>query len=700
MDDSQSKNNLFEFLKLLQKGELEEIKGILKIIRNLSSIIEKTLSPSLVLINFYEQESQMLKPFSISGVEVKKEDLEFEMDVFESDNPYSDLFTSSNPVWVQIDSISDSFVLKETLTNIGIKEAIIVPLIYNDTTIIGTLTTFMFPDTEKCNEKNYFEIVTDISHTISSLISSWAEKYSSFLKQQQTELIVEMSNLTLETTELEIILNNILPKITKRTHIKNIGVFIKDINQFTLMQHIGMNEDIINYFSRTNFEVSNLPYYNTSNKIEDADISIFSEQYGIILPIGSTNIILGFLLVISPTQENLSESNIHFLRIVANQLFLTLQRKRLLDDIQQITQTSEYSSFPLLLVNNKYEILYLNKQAEKTFNLSHHESLGAKLDYSLKLQEEKSVQVREKINDVISNIAKGTMKLDIEVSQLGKSDTRTFFVQLSPTINNLTGEYCVSLSLVDISEATKLQSIAEEYSNRSRMYLNVLTHDIYNILFGISGYYELLDDKENQIIQRVSTLVKRGTAIVQDIRLLSSVLDISTSAERMFVPLKMTIERVIVKIKEEYYDKEIKITNDIPPEIRVIAGVFLYEMFLYTFTSLLQKTTSSDVSIEISGEQISIEDESYFELKIIDKEGTRPEIREEIQRALSLSPFDENVRKHLGFMIVNEIAKKYNYTVKMKEVDEKDWKKGSVFEIIMPRIIETEMDEENKEFTI
>ena len=273
-------------------------------------------------------------------------------------------------------------------------------------------------------------------------------------------------------------------------------------------------------------------------------------------------------------------------------------------------------------------------------------------------------------------------------------------MQLSPTINNLTGEYCVSLSLVDISEATKLQSIAEEYSNRSRMYLNVLTHDIYNILFGISGYYELLDDKENQIIQRVSTLVKRGTAIVQDIRLLSSVLDISTSAERMFVPLKMTIERVIVKIKEEYYDKEIKITNDIPSEIRVIAGVFLYEMFLYTFTSLLQKTTSSDVSIEISGEQISIEDESYFELKIIDKEGTRPEIREEIQRALSLSPFDENVRKHLGFMIVNEIAKKYNYTVKMKEVDEKDWKKGSVFEIIMPRIIETEMDEENKEFTI
>ena len=256
------------------------------------------------------------------------------------------------------------------------------------------------------------------------------------------------------------------------------------------------------------------------------------------------------------------------------------------------------------------------------------------------------------------------------------------------------------MSLVDISEATKLQSIAEEYSNRSRMYLNVLTHDIYNILFGISGYYELLDDRnspeENQVIQRVSTLVRRGTAIVQDIRLLSNVLDISTSAERMYIPLKMTIERVITKVKEEFEDKKIDITNVLPTEIRVVAGAFLYELFLYTITSLIQKSESNEVQIEISGEQCDIEDEPFIKVKIIDREGTHPEIREEIQRALSLSPFDENVRKHLGFMIVNEIAKKYNYSVKMIEIDEKDWKKGLIFEITMPIFSESEMDEKEK----
>ena len=696
MDDYHTKTNLFEFLKLLQRGEFKEVKVVLEIIQNLTRIIEKTLNPSFVLINFYDQETQLLIPFSVSSADVKKEELEFEMDVFESDNPYSDIFTSSKPIWIQIDAISDKFELKEILTEKGIKEAIITPLIYDNTTIIGTLTTFLFPDTKKYNEENYFEIINGVSYTLSSLISSWVEEYSSFLKQQQTELIVEMSNLTLETTEVKIILNNILPEVKKRTDIESMGVFIKDIDHFALIQHIGLNEDIISYYSKPNFEVSNLPYFNTAKKIEGVEFSSSHEHFGVILPIGSTNIMLGFLLVLSHSQENLSEANIHFLRILANQLFLTLQRKRLLDDIQQITQTSEYSSFPILLVNNKNEILYLNKQAEKTFNLNHDETIGLKLDYSLKLQEEKASLIRGKISDVITNIAKGTMKLDIEVAQLGQLDTRTFFVQLSPTINNLTGEYCVALSLVDISEATKLQSIAEEYSNRSRMYLNVLTHDIYNILFGISGYYELLDEKsspeENQVIQRVSTLVKRGTAIVQDIRLLSNVMDISKSAERMFVPLKMTIERVITKIKEEFEDKEIDISNVLPTELRVIAGVFLYELFLYTLTSLIQKSANTEVKIEISGEQCYIEDEPFVKVEIIDREGTPPEIKEEIQRALSLSPFDENVRKHLGFMIVNEIAKKYNYSVKMIEINEKDWKKGSIFEITMPILIESEQD--------
>ena len=703
MVGNQIVDNLSEFIKLLLGGELDEDRRKITILQNLSKTILNTLNPVIVILSLYDQEKQLLIPFFMTEDIFDAETLKTEVDLFDSDNPYTELFTTANTAWFKITDISNNIPIKKVLKDKGVSEVILTPILYENNRTIGVIHTFLTPDTVRLNIENYFEVINDVTQIVSVIFTAWVEEYNSSLKQKQTELIVEMSNLTLETTEIQVILSSILPKVEKRTGVEGIGVFIKDVNQFSLVQHIGFNEEIEKYYSSPDLDISNLLYYNTANEIREVDFGSFSDQFGVILPIGSTNLMLGFLLVLSSSFEKLTESNIHFLRIVANQLFLTLQRKRLLDDIRQITQTSEFSSFPIILVNNRNEIIYLNKQAEKTFNINHDESIGVKLAYSLELDKERANSITQKAREVITNIAKDSMKLDIEVLQAGKKDTRTFFVQLSPTINNLTGEYCVVLSLVDISEATKLQSIAEEYSNRSRMYLNVLTHDIYNILFGISGYYELLKDKipdeERSIIERVRVLVHRGTGIVQDIRLLSNVLDITIGAELNFIPLKMTLTNVIEKITEEYYDKNIDISVDIPSYVKVIGGAFLHDMFLYVVSSLIQKTESTEIKLEIAGKELTVDEENYFEIEFIDREGTPPRIKEEIHRALDLSPFDETVRRHLGFMIVNEIAKKYNYQVSMEDIDPSDWKKGNATKIIMPISVETEkekMDDDNQ----
>ncbi|MCG3215541.1 MAG: HAMP domain-containing histidine kinase [Candidatus Heimdallarchaeota archaeon] len=700
MDENQVQTieNLSEFLKLLLKGELRESRSKAIILQNLCATIKNTLEPSIITFSLYNHESELLTSFFTTGDQLADKLLQFEVDTFDEENPYTESFISKNTLWVEVDSLEDTFPGKEELIELNVSEIIIAPILYKNNIAMGALSVYLFPETVKYNEEKYIEVVNEISLLITEIVSSWSEEYSSQLRQQQTELIVEMSNLTLETTEIQIILNSILPKVKSRTAIEGIGVFIKDVDRFDLIKHVGLNKEIEDYYSSPELEISSLPYYNTSNVIDEIDFTLYPEKYGVILPIGTTNLMFGFLLILSTSQEELTESNIHFLRIVANQLFLTIQRKRLLDDIQQITQTSEFSSFPIILVNNKFEIIYLNKQAEKTFNLNHYESIGLKLDSSLNIEINKAKLIWQKVKDVIANIAKNSMKIDIEVYQAGKLDTRTFFVQLSPTINNLTGEYCVVLSLVDITEATKLQSIAEEYSNRSRMYLNVLTHDIYNILFGISGYYELLSSSiqpENKIIvERVSKLVKRGTAIVQDIRLLTNVMDISTGSEVNFIPLRMTILRVLDKIKGEFSEKKINVEINIPSNIKAIGGAFLYEMFLYVMTSLVQKANNQEIFFEISGEEFLVNEESEFEIVIVDKEGTPPDIKEEIHRALDLSPFDETVRKHLGFMIVNEIAKKYNYNVIMEDLDKEDWEKGSAIKISMPISTEIENNED------
>jgi PAS domain-containing protein len=696
MDENLAIESIVEFLKGLTSGDLLDSRTKIAMIQKTCRIIRKALDPIIILVSYYDHENQFLYPLYIEEENIAKRNLEIEMDAFDENNPYTRVFAQTSIGWFSIDEIADDQEYKLFLKSQNVSEFIICPMYFGEITI-GAISVFLYPDTVKHNQERYLNVIEEITLLITELLSFWYNQYNSDQKLHQTDLIVEMSNLTLETTEIQLILNRILPKIKSKTEIENLGVFIKTLDEVSLIRDMGLSDQVKEYYKSNNLEISNLPYYNTPNKIEEVNFSQFDEQHGVILPIGSTNLMLGFLVVISDSVERLSESNIHFLRIMANQLFLTLQRKRLLDDIQQITQTSEFSSFPVMLVNNRFEIIYLNKQAEITFGLDHDESLGFKLDYLLSLDPEEAKEMFQKTRDVLTNIAKDTMKLEIEVFQMGKKDSRTFFAQFSPTINNLTGEYCVVLSLVDISEATKLQSIAEEYSNRSKMYLNVLTHDIYNILFGISGYYELLTDsippEENVILERVNTLVKRGTGIVQDIRLLSNVLDVSSGLEVHFVPLKMTIQRLLEKVKEEHSERDLNIEINLPSAVKILGGVFLHDMFYYVLKSLILKTENKELNIDITGREFTEDEQEFFELIILDKEGFEPELKSEIQRVIEESPFDETLRKHLEFMIVNEIAKKYDYGLSVENLDKDDWTKGLIIKIIMQKSFENEKEE-------
>ncbi len=696
MENDLVSDTLEEFLLLLKNNELADSREKMNIILKIANSIRNSLDPAIILVSEYGSENLSLIPFCLTGEHTILENLEIEIDFFDDNkDPFAVAFSGSELTWATIDQITDTFKYKQVFQELGVIDIIVSPLVTNDRNV-GAVIVLLFENTVKYNKEKYVDIIKESTTLISDVLVSWIKEYLAKLKQHQTDLIVEMSNLTLETTEIQLILNRILPKIKSETGIECMGVFIQDIEEVALIHHIGLNKDIIQYYKSPTLDISSLNYYNTSNKIDEVRFEDLKDQYGLILPIGSINLMLGFLLVISNSEEKLSESNIHFLRIMANQLFLTLQRKRLLDDIQQITQTSEFSAFPVMLVGNRFEMIYLNKQAEQTFNLSHDESVGNKMDHLLNLDADKAKLMLQKIREVIANIAKDTMKLEIEIFQMGNYDTRTFFVQMSPTINNLTGEYCVVLSLVDISEATKLQSIAEEYSNRSRMYLNVLTHDIYNILFGISGYYELLKDnipkEEDGVLERVNTLVKRGTSIVQDIRLLSNVLDVSSGDELHFVPLKMTMLRVLEKAKEEFTETTFNVTIDIPNIIKIQGGAYLYDMFYYVLVSLAQKTNDAEAIIEISGREIIDDKNEFFEVDIVDKKGIPPELREEIQRAIEQSPFDETLRKHLGFMIVKEIAKKYAYVLKIEDKDISDWTKGFVIKITMQKSMELEKE--------
>ncbi|MHA1516086.1 MAG: hypothetical protein ACTSPF_11170, partial [Candidatus Heimdallarchaeaceae archaeon] len=129
---------------------------------------------------------------------------------------------------------------------------------------------------------------------------------------------------------------------------------------------------------------------------------------------------------------------------------------------------------------------------------------------------------------------------------------------------------------------------------------------------------------------------------------------------------------------------------NLPSVIKILGGVFLYDMFYYVLKSLILKTESRKINIDISGREIVEGDQEFFEIMILDKEGVEPELNDEIQRVIEESPFDETLRKHLGFMIVNEIAKKYEYILFIEDIDKRDWTKGLAIKIKMQKSVENE----------
>jgi signal transduction histidine kinase len=692
MDRTKETNNLVEFLYQLRNRKIKDSSKKEQILRQICNIIPNKLGDVQVTIGFYDKNSTHFHIFVATDENIRET---FEIDTFDTSDLIASLQMATVPLWSRVENLPERYKCKKIFLEKGLQELYMAPIRYKVQTVIGGLCVILSPTISKLGTEQIVHFISETSNLVSLIITSWVDQYDYQLKQEQTELIVEMSNLTLETTEIQIILNIIIPKIQKITGIKQYGVFIKEINQFKIVNKVGLSEETIEFISQPSLEISKLPYYNTVEKLIEEETADHHPEYRIILPIGSTNLMLGFLLIISDTQDVLSNTNVNFLRIAANQLFLTLQRKRLLDDIQVITQTAEFSSFPLILVDNRFDVIYLNMQSEKTFNISHGETIGENIEYALKLDADRKILLRQKINEVLTNISKISFQIDLDIFEAGKMDTRTFLVQLSPTINNLTGEYCVAMSLVDISEATKFQTIANEYNSITRMYLNVLTHDIYNIFFGISGYYELLRDtispEQQETIKRTEHLVKRGTAIVQDIRLLSNVLESYSEKKLISVPLKMAITTVINKIQEENSEKEIMFNTDVSNEIKVLGGAYLSSLFLCAITTLLRKSKKREIEIEIKGTTKEIDSNIFYEISIFDEEGTAPSIREEGKRAFN-RVFDEYVRKYLEIMIVYEIAKKYDYVISFKDVDETDWTKGTHIIITMPVAIETEKE--------
>ncbi len=282
--------------------------------------------------------------------------------------------------------------------------------------------------------------------------------------------------------------------------------------------------------------------------------------------------------------------------------------------------------------------------------------------------------------DIIEKVIKDAKSQSIKID-----DETAYFVPISAE-KKVYGFLCVvkkgeikEKTLVDILanhlalslHALQLRRRIEESRNIQKLMVQIIGHDLQNVLAVIKGYAELLkEEHNNEYIDEILKSVQRAEYIVHLTRIFSK-LDIYRIKEKIeTLDMREIIKRAFEHVREKFKNAKINIKGD-----AVIRGYILLEN---AFSNLLDNAfkygaTKVDVSIE--------ENDDMVRIKIIDDgkgipESERGVVFEEFKR------LDTNVNGFgLGLWIVKKIVDMHNGKIWI----EANKPKGSIFVIEIPK---------------
>ncbi len=502
--------------------------------------------------------------------------------------------------------------------------------------------------------------------------------------ENQLDIIDDITDLILKTTNHNLIFDTIIKKIEKVLPLSGIAYFQKQGNSF-IFQSGDIDEKIKNYFQEVTLDFPELNIFNGWGQLDGFPFYNPQSKYGLILPLSKQELSFGFLLFVSSKKEIFNVEILKFLRLIRKQLFFVFQRQKLLADTRHITRNVEFASFPVFLVKNNYEFLYINKKAEDDFNLILDNVIGKKIHELFYFTEEMKNWFYSKIELVFEKLTNELLKIEFSLSS--KKRKTQYFVQLSPTVSNLTSEYCVVISLIDISGSIKLQSIAEEYQRRHSYYMSILGHDIKDILFALYGYSQLLQKvvplEKKKFISKIDEITKKGTILIQDTTMLGKILDTSTDRNLNEVSLEMIIDNSIKTVKARFDRLSTTIDVTLTDNLMMVGNWFLSTFFDYLIFGLCQLMDNAG-KLLIIGEECEYNNQPTICVSFYDNNIIPLNTLYSVKRVFDLDLFEGSMSKYLPFIIVKEIAFRCDYFIEILNIKNNKNEKREIIRVFLP----------------
>lgn len=236
-------------------------------------------------------------------------------------------------------------------------------------------------------------------------------------------------------------------------------------------------------------------------------------------------------------------------------------------------------------------------------------------------------------------------------------------------------------------ENSRMYSDAIEAVNESQGYLDLIAHDIGNLIEPVLYYLNSLKDDsalseaEGAKLDKAVTLVNDAKSLVHNVRRMAEVRS-GVSSTKTELDLKQVLVKCISSVRIDHPEKDIIVDLDCPYEkCTVVADDLITDLFSNLLGNAAKHTHSNKAEIEVTMSY----GHSAWVVRIDDHGVGIPDDRKE----LVFSRFSARPGNYggsgLGLSIVSLLVKRYNGIVSLKDRVEGDHTQGTSFEVALPK---------------
>lgn len=232
-----------------------------------------------------------------------------------------------------------------------------------------------------------------------------------------------------------------------------------------------------------------------------------------------------------------------------------------------------------------------------------------------------------------------------------------------------------------------------------RIYLDLLTHDVGNLVNPVNAYLEMvmattsLTPVQHKYITSALEASRSMTHLIRNVRRSSQLLE-SERVELVPSNLSRSLRQSAADAKSAFLGKKVEMKIDLPPQdLWVIADNFLDEVIYNVLTNAIKYDNHEEIVIDIEARLTEFESKEYALVRVVDRgTGIPDDMKSKIFsrdfRKLAKPDRPSTPRGKgagMGLSIVKSLVDRYGGSIWVENRIADDYSRGSAFNILLPK---------------